>query len=50
MIVPGSLWVACTVAAAAGQTLRNAMQHSLIGTVGTVGATHVRFLYGLPFA
>jgi drug/metabolite transporter (DMT)-like permease len=50
VIVPGSLWVACTVAAAAGQTLRNAMQHSLIGTVGTVGATHVRFLYGLPFA
>jgi drug/metabolite transporter (DMT)-like permease len=50
MIVPGSLWIACTVAAAAGQTLRNAMQHSLIGTVGTVGATHVRFLYGLPFA
>ena len=50
MIVPGSLWVACTVAAAAGQTLRNAMQHSLIGTVGTAGATHVRFLYGLPFA
>ena len=50
MIVPGSLWVACTVAAAAGQTLRNAMQHSLIGTVGPAGATHVRFLYGLPFA
>ncbi len=50
MIGPGSLWVACTVAAAAGQTLRNAMQHSLIGTVGTAGATHVRFLYGLPFA
>jgi len=50
VIVPGSLWVACTVAAAAGQTLRNAMQHSLIGTVGTAGATHVRFLYGLPFA
>lgn len=50
LIVPGSLWVACTVAAAAGQTLRNAMQHSLIGSVGTAGATHVRFLYGLPFA
>lgn len=50
MILPGSLWVACTVAAAAGQTLRNAMQHSLIGSVGTAGATHVRFLYGLPFA
>jgi drug/metabolite transporter (DMT)-like permease len=50
MIFGGSLWVVCTVAAAAGQTLRNAMQHSLIGTVGTAGATHVRFLYGLPFA
>lgn len=43
------LWVIFTVTAAAGQTLRNAMQKELTATLGTVGATHVRFLYGLPF-
>ena len=26
------------------------MQKELTATLGTVGATHVRFLYGLPFA
>src|SRR5690606_14613047 len=31
------------------QTARNAMQRSLTERVGTVGATHVRFLFGLPF-
>lgn len=50
MMFTGTLWIAFTLAAAAGQTLRNAMQRSLVGSVGTVGATHVRFLYGLPFA
>lgn len=44
------LWVVFTVLGAGGQTLRNAMQRDLIGTVGTIGATHVRFLFGLPFA
>ena len=44
------LWAIFTVAAAGGQTLRNAMQKELTATLGTVGATHVRFLYGLPFA
>lgn len=44
------LWIVFTVAAAGGQTLRNAMQRELTATLGTVGATHVRFLYGLPFA
>lgn len=43
------LWAIFTVAAAGGQTLRNAMQKELTTTLGTVGATHVRFLYGLPF-
>ncbi len=33
-----------------GQVLRNAMQSSLVETVGIAGATHVRFLYGFPFA
>ncbi len=38
-----------TLFAAAGQVMRNAMQRSLIEKLGTTGATHVRFLYGLPF-
>lgn len=44
------LWVLFTVLAAGGQTLRNAMQKELTATIGTIGATHVRFLFGLPFA
>jgi drug/metabolite transporter (DMT)-like permease len=44
------LWIVFTVAASAGQVLRNAMQKELTATLGTVGATHVRFLFGLPFA
>lgn len=43
------LWVVFTLAAAGGQTLRNAMQKDLTAKLGTVGSTHVRFLYGLPF-
>ena len=39
-----------TVLAAAGQTARNAIQRELTATLGTVGATHVRFLFGFPFA
>ena len=44
------LWAVFTVLAAGGQTLRNAMQRELIAQVGTIGATHVRFLFGPPFA
>ncbi|MGY6645922.1 MAG: EamA family transporter [Salinarimonas sp.] len=44
------LWIPATLAAAAAQTARNAMQRSLTETIGTVGATQVRFLFGLPFA
>jgi hypothetical protein len=47
---PGWLWIPVTVWAAFAQTLRNAAQRSLIGELGTLGATLVRFLYGLPFA
>lgn len=43
------LWVVFTIIAAASQTMRNALQRDLVGVVGTVGATHARFLYGLPF-
>lgn len=46
----GWLWAVFTVLAAGGQTLRNAMQRDLTVTIGTIGATHVRFLFGLPFA
>src|SRR6476661_8774647 len=44
------LSVPATLAAAAAQTARNATQRSLTETIGTVGATQVRFLYGFPFA
>jgi len=43
-------WIACTLIAAAAQTARNAMQSGLTGSIGTLGATQVRFLYGFPFA
>jgi drug/metabolite transporter (DMT)-like permease len=46
---PG-LWIALTVWAAFAQTLRNTAQRSLTASLGTLGATLVRFLYGLPFA
>jgi drug/metabolite transporter (DMT)-like permease len=44
------LWAIFTVIAAFAQTVRNAMQRELAGTLGTAGATHVRFLFGFPFA
>lgn len=44
------LWVPLTVFAALAQTVRNAAQRQLVTTLGTLGATLVRFLYGLPFA
>jgi drug/metabolite transporter (DMT)-like permease len=44
------LWIFATLIAAAAQTARNAMQSSLTSSLGTIGATQVRFLYGFPFA
>ena len=44
------LWAVFTIIAASAQTARNAMQRHLTATLGTVGATHVRFLYGFPFS
>jgi drug/metabolite transporter (DMT)-like permease len=44
------LWAVFTVIAAFAQTLRNAMQRELTGSLGTVGATQVRFLFGFPFS
>jgi drug/metabolite transporter (DMT)-like permease len=49
-MLAGLLWVPFTLLAAAGQTARNAMQRELTAALGTVGATHVRFLFGFPFA
>jgi drug/metabolite transporter (DMT)-like permease len=44
------LWIVFTLLAAGGQTVRNAMQRELTASLGTVGATQVRFLFGFPFA
>lgn len=43
------LWVPVTLVAAAGQVLRNSAQANLTAKIGTLGATQVRFVFGLPF-
>ena len=43
-------WIPITLGAALAQTLRNAAQRHLTGDLGALGATLVRFFYGLPFA
>ena len=50
MVPAGWLWIPITIGAAFAQTLRNAAQRHLVPELGTLGATLVRFLYGLPFA
>lgn len=45
-----SLWIVSTITAAGAQSLRNALQRGLTVSLGTLGATHVRFLFGLPFS
>jgi hypothetical protein len=47
---PAWVWIAATVWAALAQTMRNAAQRHLTAELGTLGATLVRFLYGVPFA
>ena len=44
------MWIAATLIAAMAQTMRNAAQADLTSRIGTMGATGVRFLFGLPFA
>ena len=44
------LWIPVTIAAACAQVLRNGAQAGLTGKIGTLGATQVRFVFGLPFA
>ncbi len=43
-------WIPIVVWAAFAQTIRNATQRTLVDGLGTLAATLVRFLYGLPFA
>ena len=43
-------WIPITMAAAAFQVARNALQRGLLGNAGPWGATLVRFLFGLPFS
>jgi drug/metabolite transporter (DMT)-like permease len=43
-------WIIATLIAATAQTARNATQANLARTIGTIAATQVRFLFGLPFA
>jgi drug/metabolite transporter (DMT)-like permease len=50
MTDPNWLWALFTLIAAFSQTVRNATQRELTATLGTAGATHVRFLFGFPFA
>jgi drug/metabolite transporter (DMT)-like permease len=50
LIAPEWLWIPITIGAALAQTVRNAAQRHLTPVLGTLGATLVRFLYGLPFA
>jgi drug/metabolite transporter (DMT)-like permease len=50
MFTVASLWIPFTVTAALGQVARNAMQRQLTGSLGTWGATNIRFLFGFPFS
>ena len=43
-------WIPIVIWAAFAQTIRNATQRTLVSGLGTLAATLVRFLYGLPFA
>lgn len=43
-------WIPIVIWAAFAQTIRNATQRTLVSDLGTLSATLVRFLYGLPFA
>ncbi len=43
-------WIIATLIASVAQTGRNAAQRHLTTQIGTMGATAVRFLFGLPFA
>jgi len=44
------IWIPVTIVAGSAQVLRNGLQARLTREIGTLGATQVRFIYGLPFA
>jgi drug/metabolite transporter (DMT)-like permease len=44
------LWIPATIAAATFQVGRNALQRGVMTSSGSLGATLVRFLFGLPFS
>ncbi|MEX0840267.1 MAG: hypothetical protein WD034_12105, partial [Parvibaculum sp.] len=44
------LWIPITIAAAFLQNLRSTLQKQLTGEMSAMGATYVRFAYGLPVA
>jgi drug/metabolite transporter (DMT)-like permease len=46
---PAYAWAVFTVAAAASQTARNAMQRGLTAKVGVAAASWARFIFALPF-
>lgn len=48
--LPAWAWIPLVVGATLAQTIRNAAQRSVTAQAGTLGATLVRFAYGLPFA
>jgi drug/metabolite transporter (DMT)-like permease len=48
--MPSHAWAIFTVAAAAAQTARNAMQRGLTAKVGVAAASWARFIFALPFA
>ncbi|HXV07134.1 MAG TPA: EamA family transporter [Burkholderiales bacterium] len=50
MTTPPYAWALFTVAAAAAQTARNAMQRGLTAKVGVAAASWARFIFALPFA
>mgnify|MGYP005812045767 CR=1 FL=1 len=50
MLSQGWIWIPIVLVAAAAQTVRNAAQKNLTQSAGTLAATSVRFVYGLPFA
>src|SRR5947207_12933101 len=50
MIDTAHLWIPFVVLASLGQVVRNAMRRGLTASLGTVGATHIRFLFGFPFS
>lgn len=43
-------WIIITIASAFLQNIRSVLQKHLKGTMGTTGATFVRFAFGVPFA